>query len=285
MAVKNNTTKKPDNKGTTSRSGIIGAGVPWFQKGSNARLIARIRPVVEQNIENGQGKQNYVADEQQPVVGALFEDGEFTTEAQYTTPFESSNPEGRMPNMMGMIQSGQLPASMYSLFGLDPSAADEGAIKGAAESAANSLQGLKDRSTFTKINSRQIYTSSSSVRITGTLVFQAWADAQKEVESALSLLQQWVLPRKLSSESLLVSVNSDGVDGMFPSIIPPLVQFQYGGRVYKPMFIESLSAPITAPMTKAGDRIAVKAQITLLSLTAWDKQDIANLKLPVKANK
>lgn len=280
--MKKNTTKKPDNAVKTKKSGVIGAGVPWFQKGTNVRLIARIRPVAEENVEQGQGNQTYTAIEGEPVVAALFEDGEFTTEAQYTTPFESSNPEGRMPNAMGMIQSGELPASMYSIFDLDPDGADQGAVKSAASEAASSLQGLKDRTTFTKINSRQIYTSSSSVRITGTLVFQAWADATKEVESALALLQQWVLPKKLSSTSLMVGVADEGFEGMFPSIIPPLVQFQYGGRLYKPMFIESLSAPITAPMTKSGDRVAVKAQITLLSLTAWDKGDIAKLKLPIR---
>ena len=140
------------------------------------------------------------------------------------------------------------------------------------------MQGLLGRSNFTKLNSRQIFTSSNSVRISGSLVFQAWADAKTEVEAALSQLQQWASPVKLSDESLIVGAASGGFDGaLFPSIIPPLVQLQYGGKTYKPMVIESVSAPITAPMNSNGDRIAVRAQITFLSLTAWDKQNIIGI--------
>lgn len=252
--------------------------MPWMHKGLNQRLIAKIRPVSEDNLEGGQGKQTYNPIEGNTIIAALFEDGEFTVESQYSTPFETSNPEGRMPNMMGMIQSGELPASMYSIFNLDSETADDSAVKSVAGDAADKLLGLKDKSTFTKINSRQVYTSSSSVRISGTLVFQAWVDAASEVERALNVLQQYASPRKLSDASLVVGTLSEGADGMFPSTIPSLVQFQYAGKTYKPMFIESLSAPITAPMNKNGDRIAIKVQITLLSLTAWDKYDIANLR-------
>ncbi len=252
--------------------------MPWMHKGLNQRLIAKIRPVSEDNLEGGQGKQTYNPIEGNTIIAALFEDGEFTVESQYSTPFETSNPEGRMPNMMGMIQSGELPASMYSIFNLDSETVDDSAVKSVAGDAADKLLGLKDKSTFTKINSRQVYTSSSSVRISGTLVFQAWVDAASEVERALNVLQQYASPRKLSDASLVVGTLSEGADGMFPSTIPSLVQFQYAGKTYKPMFIESLSAPITAPMNKNGDRIAIKVQITLLSLTAWDKYDIANLR-------
>lgn len=283
--MKKNTNKSADNASKPKTSIVVGSGVPWLHKGLNERLIAKIRPVSEDNVEGGQGKQTYNPIAGNTVVAALFEDGEFTVESQYSTPFETSNPEGRMPNMMGMIQSGELPASMYSIFNLDSEIADDSAVKGVAGDAADKLLGLKDKSTFTKINSRQVYTSSSSVRISGTLVFQAWVDAASEVERALNVLQQYASPRKLSDASLVVGALSEGADGMFPSTIPPLVQFQYAGKTYKPMFIESLSAPITAPMNKNGDRIAIKVQITLLSLTAWDKYDIANLRASPNGSK
>lgn len=276
--MKKNTNKQADNASKPKTSVVVGSGVPWMHKGLNQRLIAKIRPVSEDNVEGGQGKQTFNPIEGYPIIAALFEDGEFTVEAQYSTPFETSNPEGRMPTMMGMLQSGELPASMYSYFNLDSETADDSAVKGVVGDAADKLLGLKDKSTFTKINSRQVYTSSSSVRISGTLVFQAWVDAASEVERALNVLQQYASPRKLSDASLVVGMLSEGADGMFPSTIPSLVQFQYAGKTYKPMFIESLSAPITAPMNKNGDRIAIKVQITLLSLTAWDKYDIANLR-------
>ena len=144
--------------------------------------------------------------------------------------------------------------------------------------AEGEFQGLLGKSNFTKLNSRQIFTSSNSVRITGSLVFQAWADAKTEVEDALEQLQIWASPRTLSVKSLLVSAAEDGLKGMFPSEIPPLVQLQYGGKTYSPMVIESVSAPITAPMNKEGSRIAVKAQVSFLSLTAWDAQNITNMR-------
>lgn len=264
-------------------------GSTWHEHGLNKNLVVRIRAVIEGNTEGGQGQQTYTADTSQPTVESLFEDAEFTIESQYSTPFESSNPEGRLPNLMGMIQSGQINAAYYSLFAVsnDPTGfasklAEVGAVVADAtgvgdmlSEAEGKLQGLLGRSNFTKLNSRQIFTSSNSVRISGSLIFSAWANAQTEVEDALQQLQRWASPAKLSSESLLVGGLKDGFsEAMFPSIIPALVQLQYGGKTYSPMVIESVSAPIKAPMNKDGSRIAVRAQVTLLSLTAWDAQNI-----------
>lgn len=252
----------------------------WLEKGLNQNLVAKIRPVIEGNIEGGQGHQTYDPDPNEPEVVTLFEDGEFAIEAQYSTPFESSNPEGRLPNLMGMIQSGQGASALASFKGtflgdMAAQAVDAVGLSGASEQ----LQGLMNRSNFTKLNSRQIYTSSNSVRISGTLMLQAWADARSEVEAVIQKLQEWASPKELSKTSLLVGMaETSFTEGLFPSVIPPLVQLQYGGRTYKPLFIESISAPMTAPMTKDGSRIAVKAQITLLSLSAWDKTDIINLR-------
>lgn len=279
---------KPKPTSTKKLGGV------WGDMGLNKNLIVKIRPVVEGNFEGGQGKQTYNIDPNQPIVESLFEDAEFTIESQYSTPFESSNPEGRLPNLMGMIQSGQVSATFYSFFanvndpmGVSGAVADVGtaiadttgfSASGALMKAEGEFQGLLGKSNFTKLNSRQIFTSSNSVRITGSLVFQAWADAKTEVEDALEQLQIWASPRTLSVKSLLVSAAEDGLKGMFPSEIPPLVQLQYGGKTYSPMVIESVSAPITAPMNKEGSRIAVKAQVSFLSLTAWDAQNITNMR-------
>ena len=287
--------KKPPaakNKARAPSSKKLGSN--WGDMGLNKNLIVKIRPVIEGNFEGGQGEQTYNVDPAAPVVESLFEDAEFTIESQYSTPFESSNPEGRLPNLMGMIQSGQVSATFYSFFahvndptGVSGAVADVGAAiadttgfsaKGALEAAEKGFQGLLGKSNFTKLNSRQIFTSSNSVRISGSLVFQAWANAKTEVEDALEQLQVWASPRTLSAKSLLVSGATDGLKGMFPSEIPPLVQLQYGGKTYSPMVIESVSAPITAPMNKDGHRIAVKVQISFLSLTAWDAQNIANMR-------
>ena len=268
-------------------------GSNWGSFGLNQNLVVKIRAVVEGNFEGGQGAQTYEIDASQPSVESLFEDADFAIESQYSTPFESSNPEGRLPNLMGMVQSGQANAAFFGFFAAagDPTGtaaalAEAGSfvvdVLGADElliEAQNKLQGLAGRSNFTKLNSRQIFTSSNSVRITGSLVFQAWANAKTEVEDALEQLQKWALPVELSGKSLLAAGFSDGfTEAMFPSIIPRMVQLQYGGKTYSPLIIESVSAPITAPMNKDGSRIAVKAQITFLSLTAWDANNITGLR-------
>ncbi len=276
----NNKSQKPSGKTL---------GSVWREKGLNKNLVVKIRPVVEGNFEGGQGQQTYSIDTSQPTVESIFEDANFSIESQYSTPFESSNPEGRLPNLMGMIQSGQINAAYYSLFALsnDPTGVGATVAEGVSMAAnvtgvgdmlsesEGKLQGLLGRSNFTKLNSRQIFTSSNSVRITGTLFFQAWANAKVEVEDALQQLQIWSSAAELSKQSLLVGGIKDGFsEAMFPSVIPPLVQLQYGGKTYSPMVIESVSAPITAPMTKDGDRIAVRVQVVFLSLTAWDAQNI-----------
>lgn len=284
---------KAKNKARAPSSQKLGSN--WSEKGLNKNLVVKIRPVVEGNFEGGQGQQTYNVDTAAPIVESLFEDAEFTIESQYSTPFESSNPEGRLPNLMGMIQSGQVSAAYYSFFaavndptGFTGAVGDIGAAVGEAtgisasavlEAAEGELQGLLGRSNFTKLNSRQIFTSSNSVRISGSLIFQAWANAKTEVEDAVEQLQVWASAAKLSAESLIVGGIKNGFsESMFPSIIPPLVQLQYGGKTYSPMVIESVSAPITAPMNKNGHRIAVKVQVTFLSLTAWDAQNIKNMR-------
>lgn len=280
----NNKTQKPNGQTL---------GSVWGEYGLNKNLVVKINAVNEGNLEGGQGKQTYDIDISQPTVESLFEEADFTIDAQYSTPFESSNPEGRLPNLMGMIQSGQANAAFYSVFAAssDPSGFASALAEGAStvadftgvtetlKGAQDQLQGLMGKSNFTKLNSRQIYTSSNSVRITGSLIFQAWANAKSEVEDALEQLQRWASPVELSAQSLLAAGFTEGIsEAMFPSTIPTMVQLQYGGKTYTPMVIESVSAPITAPMNKDGSRIAVKAQITLLSLTAWDAQNIKDMR-------
>lgn len=233
------------------------------------------------------------------VVGIL-EDAEFSLENQYATPFEHSNPEGRMPNLMGMIQSGQITASVYDIIQasnnptsyigkalnttmdsvetiLNATGMTEAANQ-TIENVQSTLAGLEGRTSFTKINSQQIFTSSNSIRITGTLIFSAWADAKTEVEEAIQKLQEWTVPRFLADTSISASIVQHGViTGLFPSEIPHQVNLEYGGKTYRNLVIESLSAPITAPMNAHGNRITVKCQITLLSLKAWDKADVTKL--------
>ena len=197
-----------------------------------------------------------------------------------------------MPNIMGMIQSGQMAVGMADIMDAQPA---EGSVVsalistvakagstvaeaiGMKEGAIETLESLKGRSTFTKLNSQQIYTSSNSVKISATLVLSAWQNAHLEVERALQKLQEWTASKYLYDSTLIANVIENGAVGLFASEIPPTVSLTYGGKTYEPLVIESLSAPITAPMTADGSRIAVKCQVSFSSEKAWDKSDVIKL--------
>lgn len=255
--------------------------------GMNQNFTAIICPITE-NVNNGKTSILGVMDE--PRVVCILEDAEFSLDNQYSTPFESSNPEGRMPNLMGMIQSGQIMASTYDIMqAVSPPSLDsvipDGMGKALFEKGkakvsdfATELEGLKGKSSFTKINSQQIYTSSNSIKISATAIFSAWADAKEEVEKAIQKLQEWATPILLSDKSIITSIAEEqSLTGLFPSTAPPLVKLTYAGKEYLPLVIESLSAPMVAPMNENGDRITVKCQITFASLKAWDKNNIIQL--------
>ncbi|MFV5183806.1 hypothetical protein ACNKG3_20095, partial [Acinetobacter baumannii] len=58
---------------------------------------------------------------------------------------------------------------------------------------------------------------------------------------------------------------------------PPFVSLTTHGKTYKPFIIESVSAPIVAPIDEKGNRLSLAVNISLLSRTAWDSKDIYSL--------
>lgn len=143
----------------------------------------------------------------------------------------------------------------------------------------NKLNGLQGRSTFTKENSTLVYVSTSPINIPITIHFEAWEDAQIEVEEQLDLLKQWSLSEYLSDQSLIASfATTKTLESVFPSKIPPYVAVYYGGKCYAPMLIQSLSEPLTQPPRDSdGNRLFAAVQLNLTSRNAWDKTDIQNL--------
>ena len=204
-------------------------------------------------------------------VVAMLVDGDFSLENQFSTPFENSNPEQKLPTLMGMLQDGAwvttLGTGLSSLFGVD-----------LADTTAETLNTLQGRSNFTKVNSTNIYVSSNPVTMTVTLYFGAWENAKIEVEDQLKLLQEWSAPVKLADGSILNEIMQDkSLLSFFPSEIPPFVSLTHGGKTYSPFFIQSVSKPLDVPMDSDGNTMAVSVQVTLISRTAWDKGDITKL--------
>lgn len=208
----------------------------------------------------------------QQIVGVAV-DGDISIDNQYSTPFENSNPEHRLPTMMGMLQSGDwvntLEIGLSNVFGIELS-----------QDKKESINALEGRSNLTKVNSTQIFVATQPITISTTLYFSAWRSAKIEVEQQVALLKQWALPNKLAEGSILASALEDkSLLSLFPSEVPPYVSIYYGGKKYTPLLIQSVSEPLVVPMTEDGDRLALQVPVTFVSRTAWDKDNISKLYL------
>lgn len=202
-------------------------------------------------------------------VVAIATDGDLIVEGQYSTPFENSNPEHRLPTVMGMLQSGDWVNTLDSVagaFGIN--------ITEDQKTTINSLEG---RSNLTKVNSTQIYVN-GSVQLSMTLVFSAWESARVEVEDQVRLLQQWALPQELAEDSTVANIANDpSLKSLFPSIVPPFVALYYGKKKYIPLLIQHVSTPLVVPMDSDGNRMTLQVPITLLTRTAWDAKNINSI--------
>lgn len=211
-----------------------------------------------------------------PTVTGIAIDADMTIESQYNSPFENSNPESRLPVLMGSLQSGDWVNTVDTVLGK----VGLNGGNGLSEDVKNKLNQLEGRSNFTKLNSTQIYVSSASARLNLTIFFEAWANAKHEVEHQIATMQQWSLPVKLSDDSAVGNLANDfSLTSLFPSEVPPFVSLTYGKKRYSPLLIESVSAPLVTPMDSEGNRIVVEATITLVSRQAWDKANIKSFYL------
>lgn len=223
-----------------------------------------------------------------PLIEAIMTDGDLSVESQYQSPFENSNPENRLPTLLGAAQSGEAAAALGRI--AEGIGGAGGAIATAARQFSEStgldavpraigaaIESLEGKTNLTKVNSTQVFVSTAPVRMSVTLFFMALADAKKEVEDQISLLQKWALPIELSGTGLAESFIGDGIAGLFPSKAPPFVSLIYSGKTYVPFLIESVGAPIVGPTDINGNRLSLSVTLSLLSRQAWDAQNIKTL--------
>lgn len=203
-------------------------------------------------------------------VVAVAIDAEMTVENQYSTPFEASNLAQTLPTLVGMLQAGDwvntFDSVMSSLFGIQ--------LSGDKKESLNQLQG---RSSLTKQNSTQIFVASQPVTISATIYFGAWENAKTEVEDQIRLLQQWASPVELIEGLLTEVAENMSLKSLFPSTAPPFVAVYYGGKKIMPLLIQSVSAPMVVPMDSKGNRMQLQVQITFVSRTSWDANNITQM--------
>ena len=223
-----------------------------------------------------------------PIVEALLTEGDLSIESQYQSPFENSNPESKMPTLLGMLQSGELVAAVGKVASKEVNIAGQ-LLSGLSElsnpvasilgfdNIKDAVTSLEGRTNLTKVNSTQIFVSTAPIRMSVTLFFMALKDAKKEVENQIMLLQQWALPIELSDSTALTNLaKGDYANVLFPSKVPPFISLTYSGKTYLPFVIESVSSPIVGP-TDGFNRLSLSVTMTIASRQAWDASNVRQL--------
>ncbi|WP_346314258.1 hypothetical protein [Acinetobacter sp. CWB-B33] len=216
-------------------------------------------------------------DTSKPTVRAFLVDGDKTMESQWQTPFENSNPELKMPMLMAGLQTGQTITSMGaaadSILGDTVSVAAKAAMK----PMADFIKSVQGHTNLNKVNTTQVFLSTASVRLNLSLFFIAFRNAKIEVEEKIMQLESWSVPVHLSQGTVLTDVSEQGAAGLFSGVIPPYISLTTHGKTYWPFILESVSAPIVTPIDEDGNRLNLAVNISIVSRTAWDADDVRKL--------
>lgn len=215
-------------------------------------------------------------DTSQPTIRAFLTDGDINFESQWQTPFENSNPELKMPMLMAGLQTGQTVASVGAVGGALFGQVADGIVS-VMQPIAEFAKSVEGRTNLNKVNTTQVFLSTASVHLNLSVFFIALKDARAEVENKLMHLQSWSLPSHLSQGTVLTDLVDQGVEGLFSGHIPPYITVTTHGKTYIPFILQSVSAPIVAPIDKEGNRLSLTVNLSLISRTAWDAQDVRNL--------
>lgn len=253
---------------------LIGEGSDWGKLSEH--LIARLYVCDSDGIAD--------PTELLAVTGPI-SDATFEATFNWQSPFEGAGPEAKAPALMAMLQSGSLVPVINALQALNPvkGGAIGDALNQGSDTLKRAVQDLQGRTGITKLNSRQVFSGMPPVKLSFTIYFRAITDASSEVVAPYQRLLEWAMPQQLAKDGILSEVikTTDSVQSfikaMFPSTVPKMVAMTYGNNLYSPMVIESLSNPIDGPMNSSGEPIYRAVQITLATLTALDRADVAGL--------
>ncbi|MCU4395783.1 hypothetical protein [Acinetobacter junii] len=215
-------------------------------------------------------------DMSQPTIRAFLTDGDISFESQWQTPFENSNPELKMPMLMAGLQTGQTVASVGAVGGAVLGEISSTLVS-ALQPVAEFAKSVEGKTNLNKVNTTQVFLSTASVHLNLSVFFIALKDARAEVENKLMYLQSWSLPAQLSQGTVLTDLADQGIDGLFSGLIPPYITVTTHGKTYMPFILQSVSAPIVAPIDKEGNRLSLTVNLSLISRAAWDAKDVRNL--------
>lgn len=220
------------------------------------------------------------------VIAPFMEGATLSIQANWQSPFENMGPDSKAPALVALVQSGAL----LPLARRESGAAEQlegGLLSGVATqlliNSESALTGLRGRTGITKINSTQIFNGMPPIKIAGSLLFRAWRDAYREVELPLRKFQSWSVPIELAKQGVILgNITGDNYEQdifdlkrLLPSSAPTLLRMAYGKQSFPPMVIESIEEPITSAKNSNGYYVECVVPITLATLTALDRKDLA----------
>lgn len=248
--------------------------------GLNPRLIAVFYPV--KRSSSGQGWEqsfdkrtvssadNFVVDDGFEVHTPIT-DGSQEMSFNWNSPFEGAGAESKIPTLSSMLQTGTLTADLQALLGNNVANNDVG----------KALRDVTGRTGITKLNSTQVFSGMPPIKFSFTAHFRALTDPQSEVRDPLTQLEQWAVPSYLADQGVIAGALQNGLkqsplETIYPSVAPQLLAMKYGDQTILPIVIESMSKPITVPRSRDGAVLNVAVQLTVATLNAIDRRDIAS---------
>jgi hypothetical protein len=239
--------------------------------GLNKNLIGVLYPMKR----DGDGTA-WVREDQETAFEAPLTQATMDLAQNWQSPFESAGVESRFPALAQLAQSGAFQGVLQALGGR---VSDENKnSKAFIDDVQSKAKLLVGRTGQTALNSMQVFSGAPPTKIQITAFLRAFKDPWTEVEEPIKLLQEWHAPQYLAPDGVLAEFINSGADllSLMPSLTPKVLGFTYKGRIFQPMVCESISDPLDAPIDKNGHRISASIQITLCSLTAWDKKGWQN---------
>lgn len=217
-------------------------------------------------------------------VRAPVREGSMEINFNWSSPFEQSGAESKAPALTALLQAGSLAESaqqMSALFGNLPIIGKQ--ITSAAKATVKTVIHAQNRSSMTKMNSTQVFTGGSPIKISASLVFRAVKSPQTEVEKPIAALMYLAHPQILADNLRLgkatnteTSSAKTVIDALMPSIAPTPVALSYGERRYAPLVILSLSRPLVVARA-AGGELECEVNCTLGGLRSWDIADLKKI--------
>ena len=242
--------------------------------GLSPHLIARFYPV--ERMEPGNGRPStWVRVPNSVEVCAPITDASIEGSFNWHSPFENTGADQSFSAISAMLQTGSL-SPLSAIFGEYLATLPGGdMIKGALDKIQSGIKGLEGRTSFTKLNSLQVFNGAPPLKISLTAHFRALENAQKEVERPLNQLMSWAFPQELAADGPILTLAKLGDPSMYPSRIPQIIGMQYANMQLLPLVIESAPYPLGGPRDKNGSLLSAQTALQLSTLSAIDARDWA----------